>query len=58
LVRQAANLWRIKPLLHERLIADLGARTADGHIIDSFPIAVGKRARAVRSHVCSVTIRN
>lgn len=50
-VRQAANLWRIKQLLHERLIADLGARTADGHIIDGFPIAVCKLARAVRSHV-------
>jgi hypothetical protein len=50
-VRQAANLWRIKQLLHERLVADVGARTADGHIIDGFPIAVCKLARAVRSQV-------
>jgi len=50
-VRQAANLWRVKQLLHERLVVDVGARTADGHIIDGFPIAVCKLARAVRSQV-------
>ena len=50
-VRQAANLWHIKQGLHERLVAALGARAADGHIIDGFPIAVCKLARAVRSHV-------
>ncbi|MCB1825410.1 MAG: IS982 family transposase [Candidatus Competibacteraceae bacterium] len=50
-VRQAANLWWVKQLLHERLVVDVGARTADGHIIDGFPIAVCKLARAVRSQV-------
>ena len=50
-VRQAANLWRIKQLLHERLVAASGARAADGHIVDGFPIAVCKLARAVRSQV-------
>jgi len=50
-VRQAANLWRIKQLLHNRVVAELGARTADGHIIDGFPIAVCKLARAVCSQV-------
>jgi Transposase DDE domain len=50
-VRQAANLWRIEQVLHERLVADAGARTADGHIIDGFPIAVCELARAVRSRV-------
>jgi len=50
-VRQAANLWRIKQLLHERLVAELGARAANGHIIDGFPIAVCKPVRAVRSQV-------
>ena len=50
-VRQAAKLWRIKQLLHERLVGDLGARAAGGHIIDGFPIAVCKLARAVRSQV-------
>ena len=50
-VRQAANLWRIKQVLHEHWVADLGTRTADGHIIDGFPITVCKLARAVRSQV-------
>lgn len=49
--RQAAHLWRVKPLLQERLAADLGARSADGPIIDGFPIAVCKLARAPRSRV-------
>src|SRR5512143_3101000 len=44
-VRQAANLWRVKQLLHERLVAALGARAADGHLIDGVPIAFGKLAR-------------
>ena len=50
-VRQAANLWRVKQLLHVRLVTELGARAADGHIIDGFPMAVCKLARAVRSPV-------
>ena len=50
-VRQAAKLWRIKQLLHERLVGDVGARAAAGPIIDGFPIAVCKLARAVRSQV-------
>ena len=47
-VRQAANLWRVKLVLHERLVADVGARAADGHIIDGFPIAVCKLARGAQ----------
>jgi hypothetical protein len=50
-VRQAAKLWQIKQMLHERWVSDLGARTAAGHIIDGFPIAVCQLARAVRSQV-------
>ena len=50
-VRQAANLWRIKQLLHERWVGDLGGRAAVGHIIDGFPIVVCKLARAVRSQI-------
>ena len=50
-IRQAANLWRVKQLLHERLVAKLGARTADGPIIDGFPIQVCKLARAPDSQV-------
>ena len=48
-VRQAANLWRVKQLLHEQLLMELGARTADCHIIDGFPIKVCQRVRAPRS---------
>jgi len=50
-VRQAANLWRLKQVFQERLVTELGARTADCHIIDGFPIAVCKLARAPRSRV-------
>jgi hypothetical protein len=39
-VRQAANLWRVKQLLHEQLLMELGARTADCHLIDGFPLKV------------------
>jgi Transposase DDE domain len=49
--RQAAHLWRVKQLLPARLVAERGAGTAAGHIIDGFPIAVCKLARAVRSHI-------
>jgi hypothetical protein len=38
-------------LLHERLVADLGSRAADCHLIDGFPIAVCKLACASRSRV-------
>ncbi len=48
-VRQAANLWRVKQLLHEQLLVELGARTADCHIIDGFPIKVCQRVRAPQS---------
>ena len=50
-VRQAANLWRVKQRLHEQLVVELGARTADCHIIDGFPITVCKLARAPRRRV-------
>ncbi|HYQ92630.1 MAG TPA: IS982 family transposase, partial [Candidatus Competibacteraceae bacterium] len=49
--RQAANLWRVKQCLHQRWVAELGAATADGHIIDGFPIPVGQLVRAPRSRV-------
>jgi hypothetical protein len=50
-LRQAANLWWVKQQLQERLVAALGARTADCHIIDGFPITVCQLARASRSRV-------
>ncbi|HYQ92601.1 MAG TPA: IS982 family transposase [Candidatus Competibacteraceae bacterium] len=50
-LRQAANLWWVKQPLQERLVTDLGARTADCHIIDGFPITMCNPARASRSRV-------
>ena len=50
-MRQAANLWWVTQQLQDRLVAALGARTADCHIIDGFPITVCKLARASRSRV-------
>ena len=50
-MRQATNLWWVKQQLQERLVADLGARTADCHLIDGFPITVCKLARASRNRV-------
>jgi hypothetical protein len=50
-VRQAANLWQVKQRLQERLVTDLGARTADCHVIDGFPMRVCQRARAPGSKV-------
>jgi hypothetical protein len=49
LVRQAANLWRVKQLLPEQLLRELGARPADCPIIDGFPMKVCQRVRAPRS---------
>ena len=50
-VRQAAHLWWVKQPLPHRLVADLGARTMDCHLIDGFPITVCKLVRAPRSRV-------
>ena len=41
----------MKQCLHQRLVAALGADTADGHIIDGFPIPVCQLVRAPRSRV-------
>ena len=49
--RQAANLWWVKQRLHEQLVKEIGGGQADCHIIDGFPIAVCKRARAPRSRI-------
>jgi len=52
-VRQAANLWRVKQLLHERLLTLLPLRDpVEGQmawLIDSFPLRICKLARAPRS---------
>jgi len=50
-VRQAANLWWVKPQFQERRVAALGARTADCHLLAGFPMTVCQLARASRSRV-------
>lgn len=45
-VRQAANLWRIKQLLHKRLLAMIPPQEDPLWLIDSFPLHVCKFARA------------
>lgn len=49
--RQAANLWWVKQRLQAQLVTELGATTDACHVLDGFPIAVCKLARAVRSQV-------
>lgn len=44
--RQAANLWRVKQLLHERLLARIPLHEDPLWLIDSFPLHVCKFARA------------
>ena len=48
-VRQAANLWRVKQLLHERLLAHIRLHEGPLWLIDSFPLHVCKFARAKSS---------
>ena len=48
-VRQGANLWRVKQLLHKKLVQMLGTDSSELHIIDGFPIDVCVRTRAPRS---------
>ena len=38
-------------MLHERLVTDRGGCTADGHLMDGFPITLCTLARAVGSRV-------
>lgn len=45
-LRQAANLWRVKSLLHERLLAHIPLHDDPLWLIDSFPLHVCKFARA------------
>ncbi len=47
-VRQAANLWRIKQLMHKHLAQQLGAYEDPVHIIDGFPVPICRFVRANR----------
>ena len=46
--RQAANLWFVKPLLHQKLAGALGAYAAPIHMIDGLPVPICRFARAKR----------
>lgn len=50
-LRQATNVWRVKQLLHARLVAELGIDASETSVIDGFPIAVCKLARARHAQV-------
>ena len=50
-VRQAANLWVIKQLMHQYFVKQLGADTSDIHLADGFPMDVCVRTRANRSKI-------
>ena len=47
-VRQAANLWVVKQLIHRKIATLLGAYADTVHMIDGFPLPVCHRARAKR----------
>ena len=47
-LRQAANLWRVKQLLHQRLAAMIPLHEDPLWLLDSFPLHVCKFARARR----------
>ncbi|MGF1461488.1 MAG: IS982 family transposase [Leptolyngbyaceae cyanobacterium] len=50
-VRQAANLWRYKQLLHQQLLQDLGAQQGDLYRVDGFPMPVCGFKRAPQAKV-------
>ena len=50
-VRQAANLWHVKQLVHHALIELLAVVASTVHIIDAFPIRVCRKARSNRCRV-------
>lgn len=47
-VRQAANLWQVKRLLHQRLVATSGQHKDAIHLIDTLPLPVCTYTRASR----------
>jgi len=48
-VRQAANLWRCKIMLREKIAKELGVLTDTVHIVDGFPVPVRNIKRACSS---------
>jgi len=49
--KHAANLWCIKKMIHELIIADMGATEEEVHIIDGFPVPVCHYRRSGRSKI-------
>ena len=50
-VRQLANLWQIKALLHQHWAGTLGAFEAPVHLVDGFPVPVCHPKRVSRHTV-------
>ena len=50
-IRQAANLWQYKQLVHQRLIQALGADQQDLYLMDGFPMPVCGFKRAPQARV-------
>ena len=47
-VRQAANLWSYKQVLHSKISRALGGFTDDVHLVDGIPIPLCRITRAAR----------
>lgn len=50
-IRQAANLWQYKQLLHQQLLQDLAAQQGDLYRVDGFPMPVSGFKRAPQAKV-------
>jgi hypothetical protein len=48
-VKQSANLYNVKELIHEKLVNKMNALDCSLHIVDGFPMPVCKTTRANRS---------
>lgn len=49
-VKQSANLWKVKQLIHEQLVEKMNALHDVLHLVDGFPMPVCKITRAKGSH--------
>jgi hypothetical protein len=52
-VRQAANLWHVKTLIHQQLVQEANQKLADVQVIDTVPLPVCRWVRGERDRVFS-----